>query len=273
MSVSFESLLDLFIQYGYWIIFAGILLDNAGFPLPGELLLLTFGALARTGHVSLDLGILLASVAAVSGDSIGYWLGRRRGQGLLRAYCRLTLGSGKCLARAVAFYRLRGSVAVVFGRFVMGVRAFLAPLAGSARMPYGRFLLFDVVGAVLWASLFSVVGYSVGWRAELIGERYRTVSATLAAFLAAGLAVYFVVKLVRRRRHGAGWLRERMVARVAASLGSYREPESGASIPTAPVAVVRGGDDQEGQDANRSEVAPPGGGGALIEQGVSPPRR
>lgn len=112
--------------YGYWIIFAGSLLDNAWFPLPGELLLLSFGVLARTGHVSLELSILLASAAAVSGDNIGYWLGRRRGQRLPRAYCRLTLGSGKCVAKAVAFYPLRGSVAVVFGRFVMGLRASLA---------------------------------------------------------------------------------------------------------------------------------------------------
>lgn len=84
------------------------------------------------------------------------------------------------LASAAAFYRLRGGVAVVFGRFVMGVRgAFLAPLAGSARLPYGRFLLFDVAA-------------DRGGLPDRVGPQ--------AAFLAAGLAVDLVVKLGRRRR-------------------------------------------------------------------------
>ncbi len=69
------------IQYGHWIIFPGSLLGNARYPLPGELVLVTLGALARAGHVSLELGILLALARAVSGDCIGYWLGRRRGKG------------------------------------------------------------------------------------------------------------------------------------------------------------------------------------------------
>ncbi len=162
----------------------------------------------------------------------------------MRVYCRLTLGSGQCVVTAVAFCRLPWSVAVVFGRFVIGERAFLASLAGSARMPYGRFLLLDVAGMVLWDSLFSVVGNSVGWRAELIWERYRIVSVTLAAFLTAGFAGYLVVKIARRRRHCAGSLRGRMIAQVAASPGSDREREPGASIPMASVAVAPGGDDQ-----------------------------
>jgi len=216
--VSFELFLSLFIQYGYWIVFAGILLDNAGLPLPGELLLLTFGALARTGHVDLSLGILAATTAAMSGDSVGYWLGRLGGERLLHTYCRVTLGSGKCLQRAVAFYQLRGPVAVVFGRFVMGVRAFLFPLAGSARMPYPYFLLFDSVGALAWAALFTLAGYSVGWQVEGMHHQYRAASRILAGGLAAGLAVYLLLKLYRRRHHGAGSLRERMVARARKGL-------------------------------------------------------
>ncbi len=170
--MSLELFLDLFVQYDYWIIFAGILLDNAGLPLPGELLLLAFGALARTGQMDLEGGIVLAAAAAMAGDNLGYWLGRLGGDRLLHGYCRVTLGSGKCLQRAVAFYKLRGAMAVVFGRFVMGVRAFLFPLAGSARMPYTTFLLFDGIGALTWVSVFSLAGYSLGWQIGSINERY-----------------------------------------------------------------------------------------------------
>ncbi len=225
--MTFELLISLFIQYGYWIVFAGILLDNAGLPLPGELLLLAFGALARTGHVDLELGILVAWAAAMSGDSVGYWLGRLGGERLLQTYCRVTLGSGKCLQKAVAFYHLRGRLAVVVGRFVVGVRAFLFPLAGSARMPYAQFLLFDSVGALVWAGLFVLAGYGVGWQVEGISEGYRTASLTLAGILGTGFAGYLLIKFYRRQRHGPASVRERMVSRVRKALRSLE----GAILP------------------------------------------
>lgn len=212
--MSFELLLSLFIQYGYWIVFVGILLDNAGLPLPGELLLLTFGALARTGHVDLGVGTAVAWVAAMSGDSVGYWLGRLGGERLLQTYCRVTFGSGKCLQKAVAFYHLRGKLAVVVGRFVVGARAFLFPLAGSARMPYAQFIVFDGVGALIWAGLFTLAGYGVGWQAEGMGEGYRTVSTILGGILGIGFAGYLLLKFYRRQHHGPASIRERMVSRV-----------------------------------------------------------
>lgn len=197
-----DVLLDLFVQYGYWIIFIAILLDNAGLPLPGELLLLAVGALARTGEMDLGLGFALALLAAVSGDSIGYWMGRLGGQRLLHVYCHVTLGSGQCVRNAVAFYRLRGPATVVFGRFVMGVRAFLAPLAGSARMPYARFLVFDVMGAAIWAGLFVLAGYAVGWQLQGIEQGYQSGVRFLTFAFGTSLIVYLAIKLRRRWRHG-----------------------------------------------------------------------
>jgi membrane protein DedA with SNARE-associated domain len=198
-----DFLLDLFVQYGYWIIFLGILLDNAGLPLPGELFLLAFGALARTGEVDLGFGLALAFLAAVSGDNIGYWMGRLGGQRLLHVYCHVTLGSSRCVRDAVAFYRLRGPVTVVFGRFVMGVRAFLAPLAGSVRMPYLRFLAFDILGAATWAGAFVLSGYALGWQLQGIEHGYRTGAKLLTFALGAAFVVYIALKLRRRWQHGA----------------------------------------------------------------------
>lgn len=216
--MSLELFLDLFVQYGYWIIFAGILLDNAGLPLPGELLLLTFGALARNGQMDLGGGIVLAAAAAMAGDSLGYWLGRLGGDRLLQGYCRVTLGSGKCLQKAVAFYKLRGAMTVVFGRFVMGVRAFLFPLAGSARMPYTKFLLFDSIGALAWVSAFTLAGYSLGWQVGPLKERYGAASAVLAVAVGTSAAVYLLVKFYRRWRQGRGSLRGWIISRVEIAL-------------------------------------------------------
>lgn len=225
--MSIELLLSLFIQYGYWIVFAGILLDNAGLPLPGELLLLTFGALVRTGDLDWGPGLLAASAAAISGDSVGYWLGRLTGDRVLRTYCRLTLGSGKCVRKAVSYYHHHGKAAVIFGRFVMGMRAFLSPLAGSAGMPFAQFLLFDSLGALIWSGLFILLGYSFGWRLERVHEGYRDGSMMLVTALGVGFAVYLLMKLARRWRHGPGFLRERTIARVRKAL----RPPSGTGFP------------------------------------------
>jgi len=213
-----QLLLNLFAQYGYAIVFVAIFLDNAGLPIPGELLLLIFGAVARNGDANLVLGVLLASAAAVAGDSVGYWLGRLTGEGVLRTYCRLTLGSGKCVRRAASYYQLHGRKTVVFGRFVMGARAFLPALAGSAGMPFVQFLLFDVLGALVWAGLFITLGYSVGWNPARVHEGYRGVSIALLATVGVGLVAYLAVKLARRGRHGAASLHASTIARVGRSL-------------------------------------------------------
>lgn len=220
--MSVEALLGLFVQYGYGILFAAILLDNAGLPIPGELLLLMLGALGRTGDLSLGLGLLVASAAAVSGDSIGYWLGRLTGDRILRTYCRVTLASGACVRRAVGHYATYGNATVIVGRFVMGVRAFLSPLAGSAGMPFGRFLVFDILGATLWSSLFVAIGYAFGWQLESVDAGYRTGATALLGALAIGLALYLAVKLARRRHHGSAAFRERALGRVARVLGLGR---------------------------------------------------
>lgn len=213
-----DLLLNLFALHGYAIIFGAILLDNAGLPIPGELLLLIFGVLARNGDLDPVLGLLTASAAAMSGDGIGYWLGRLSGERILRTYCRLTLGSGKCVRKAVGYYQLHGRATVIFGRFVVGARAFLSPLAGSAGMPFTQFLPFDALGALVWSGLFIALGYGLGWGPERVHEGYRGVSTALLAMVGVAFVAYLVLKLARRRWHGAASLGAGRIARVGRSL-------------------------------------------------------
>lgn len=195
-----------FVEYGYLLIFVAIFLENAGLPFPGEPILFAFGFLARTGHLDLGAGIAFATAAAMAGDSASYWLGRFAGPRLLRTYCRVTLGSGQCVERAVAYHRRFGKMAVVFGRFVMGVRAFLSPLAGSVRMPYGQFLVFDGVGSLLWSSLFVGVGYAFAGQVEGIAARYHQGVVIVGGVMLAGFVGYLALKLAKRRRTAPGLL-------------------------------------------------------------------
>lgn len=229
--MSLDALPALFVQYGYGIVFTAILLDNAGLPIPGELLLLMFGALARTGDLDLGLGLLVAWAAALSGDTVGYWLGRLTGDGVLRTYCRLTLGSGTCVRRAVSYYHRYGNATIVGGRFVMGIRAFLSPLAGAAGMPFHRFLFFDSLGALLWSGLFLALGYSFGWRADLVHGAYRAGATVVLSVVGAGASTYVLIKLFRRWRHGPASFREGLLARVVDALPHARRQARATSLP------------------------------------------
>jgi membrane protein DedA with SNARE-associated domain len=181
-----EILIGLFVAYGYWIVFTAILLDNAGLPIPGELLLLAFGIVAKDGHLDPILGLVIAATAAMAGDSLGYWIGR--------------LGGDRVLARLGQRPRFRpGDVTVVFGRFVIGARVLLAPLAGLTRMPFGRFLIFDSVGCLVWAGAFILIGYASGVRLEVMQQSLRVVSVAAQSLIVAALAAWTISRFVRRR--------------------------------------------------------------------------
>ena len=190
MTLTAELLMGLFIAYGYWIVFTAILLDNAGLPIPGELLLLAFGMVAKDGHLDPLFGLAVAATAALVGDSLGYWLGR--------------IGGTRLLARLGRQPRFKpGHASVVFGRFITGARVLLAPLAGFTRMPFPRFLAIDAIGCFVWAGVFILIGYASGVRLEVLQQGLRVVSFTVQAALVAALAGWGISRLVANRRSRA----------------------------------------------------------------------
>ena len=190
MNVTAELLIGLFVAYGYWIVFTAILLDNAGLPIPGEVLLLAFGVVAKAGHLDPLLGLAVAATAALAGDTLGYWIGRT--------------GGSRVLARLGKTPRFKpGHTSVVFGRFVVGARVLLAPLAGITRMPFGRFLAFDAVGCLVWAGAFILIGYASGLPLEVMQQGLRFVSVAAQLAVVGVLGAWAISRLVRRRRSAA----------------------------------------------------------------------
>ena len=186
MTLSGELLMGLFLAYGYWIVFTAILLDNAGLPIPGELLLLAFGVVAKDGHLDLFVGLLVAAAAALAGDNIGYWIGR--------------LFGARVLARTGTPRFKPGRVTVVFGRFVIGARVLLAPVAGLTRMPFPRFLALDALGCLVWAGAFILIGYGSGVRLEGIQQGFRMISVTAQIAIAGALVAWLLSRAVSLRR-------------------------------------------------------------------------
>jgi undecaprenyl-diphosphatase len=189
-------LTDLFARYGYFVLFFGILLENAGVPVPGETILLAGAALARFGHLSLPLVVSIAIAGAILGDNAGFFIGRRGGRRLLERHGRL-LGLTKArLDQFDAFFARHGAKTVFIARFVTGLRVVGAVLAGASTLPWARFLLFNAAGAVAWATTFGAVGYALGYSWESI-ERW---IGDLGLALLVVVAVVAVLAITRSRQ-------------------------------------------------------------------------
>jgi membrane protein DedA with SNARE-associated domain len=197
----FQTLTVFFSHYGLWVIFFGVMLENAGLPVPGETVLLFAGFLAYRGEVHLWQAALTAIVAASTGDSLGYCLGRYAGKPFVEKYVHRFSFLSRQFNRAEARFRAHGHWAVFVGRFITGLRVFAGPLAGMFRMPYARFLFFNFSGAVLWASTIVAVGFVFGssWeRLVRFVERLHWI--TLAAIgVVALVAVIFYYARQRKR--------------------------------------------------------------------------
>jgi membrane protein DedA with SNARE-associated domain len=142
---------------------AGLILgESAGLPLPGETALIAAGGMAAGGHLALPLVIVIAATAAIVGDTIGYWLGRRGGRAFL---LRDGLGATHrrhAVERADRFFARYGSATVFFGRWVPGVRVVAAVTAGAARMPWPRFAMANAGGAFAWAATVATLAMLAG---------------------------------------------------------------------------------------------------------------
>ncbi len=147
-------------RYGYVALAAGVLLENAGVPVPGETMLLTAAALAARGRLSIVLVGIVAAAAAVTGDNIGFAIGRAGGRPFLVRFGRWVLVTPERLDAMDAFFRKRGPLAVFLARFVPALRVVAALVAGASAIPWRTFLVFNALGAVTWATVVCVIGYA-----------------------------------------------------------------------------------------------------------------
>jgi membrane-associated protein len=169
------SLFDTFAEelttYGYPVLFLGVLLENAGVPVPGETAVLLAGYLASPAggsRLHLEWVIALTVLAAVLGDNLGYWLGRRWARPRLQAGRRFLFLTPRTLELAEGYFHRYGLWTIFFARFVSGLRVVAALAAGTAGMHWPRFLGANAAGALVWAVTMALLGYFFGHSWELL---------------------------------------------------------------------------------------------------------
>jgi membrane-associated protein len=173
-----------------------------GFFLPGDSLLVTAGIFAAAGVVPLRWLLLPVMACAIVGDQIGYWIGRAAGPALYKREDSLFFRRSH-LQRAHDFYEKYGGRAVIFARFVPIVRTFCPPVAGAARMPYTRYLLFDIFGGMFWVGAMILGCYFLGRSVPNIGSRIHYVIAVVIV-LSVLPAIISIVRTRRAMARGEG---------------------------------------------------------------------
>ena len=160
---------------GYPAAALGILIESSGIPFPGELTLVAVAAYAGTGHLNIVAVIALGALGAIVGGDIGYLIGLRGGRPFIERLLSIFRLEVAHLAQAEMFFAHHGDKTILVGRFILGLRTWASVFAGVAHMPFWRFQLYSVLGAVPWAILWGVVGYVLGNNWPLLMTVLKTV--------------------------------------------------------------------------------------------------
>jgi membrane protein DedA with SNARE-associated domain len=212
-------------QYGPWFVFANVMVEQAGLPVPAVPAMVAAGAIAAEGRLSPGKLLGAAVLAAVLADSVWFSLGRWQGRRVLRTLCRIAISPDSCVRRMESLYERFGLRSLLFCKFVPGYSLVAPPLAGALRAPRWRFQLFDALGATLWAASAMGVGALFHRALDRVFAVLDSMGSLGAAALAAALAAYIGWRLVQRRRFLSGLRAARIsVEELTAQLAAEEPP-------------------------------------------------
>jgi membrane protein DedA with SNARE-associated domain len=176
---------------GYYGLALLVLIEGFGVPAPGETAIIVAAGYAGHGRLNIVVVGIVAFLAAVVGDSIGFWIGRAGGRRLVLRFGRYVRLTEARLDRAEQFMTRRGPIVVAAARFIEGLRQLNGVVAGVTGMPWPRFVLFNAIGGALWVGVWTTAGY-------LAGDHIKSIEATVGKYqwYAIGAAVVII----------AGWI-------------------------------------------------------------------
>lgn len=189
-------------HYGYFAVAVALVVENFGVPLPGQIVLIAAALYAATGGLNIFVVVIVGIIASTVGAGLGYALGLYGGRPLAERFGKYVLLTPERLDKTQDFFARRGRLVVTLGRFVDGVRQACGIIAGLSEMTLRPFLIFSFIGAALWVSAWSAVGYTAGDHITTISKYAGYVAAALGV-----VVVLFIARVIvenrRRKRTGA----------------------------------------------------------------------
>ncbi len=192
--------LELFVKYAYLILFVWVLVEQLGIPVPSIPLLLTAGTLSATHKLSAFVALLCVLAACMISDSMWYLLGRSYGNKVLKLLCRFSLEASTCVTKTEGYFTKRGPVTLLFAKFVPGLSTVAAPIAGQTGMPFGRFILYDLAGSLIWAETYLLAGRFFGDIAKKSAPFLHVLSHFAVLLVALMVVGIFMYRLIKQRK-------------------------------------------------------------------------
>ncbi len=190
-----EQAMGILLRHGYAILFAVVLAEQLGLPIPAVPMLLAMGALAGSGRFSFLAAVLVAVSASLVSDILWYELGRHRGRSVLNVVCRVSLEPDFCVRRTENTFAHYGPGMLLFAKFVPGLNITAPPLVGMFRMPSAQFLMWDSVGALLWSATFSAAGYVFRKQLERAGALAMRLGAASGCSVGSRILVVYLLEV------------------------------------------------------------------------------
>jgi len=192
------------------LVFAWVFVEQAGLPVPSAPLLLAAGALSGMHRMNLGLAVAFAVFGAVASDSMWYEIGRLKGVRVLQWICRISLEPDSCVRRTQVSFARNGPRVLLGAKFIPGLNAMAAPLAGIIKMGWRRFLLFDIMGTLAWVGSFAISGFLFSGELERVAASAAFLGKWLVVLLLAAFTGYILWKFYNRQK----FLRKLKIARI-----------------------------------------------------------
>jgi membrane protein DedA with SNARE-associated domain len=187
-------------QYGLPFVFVNVFLEQLGLPIPAFPTLIVTGALVAMGVISGLQLLLVAVVACVLADFAWYLLGRCHGHRVLSTLCRISLSPVTCIRQTESLFERWGMRSLVVAKFIPGFSTVAPPVAGATKVSWPPFLLFDALGAAVWAGAGIGLGLLFSGAIDRVLEFMAGLGSWALAIIGAGVAGYIFMKWRERRR-------------------------------------------------------------------------
>jgi membrane protein DedA with SNARE-associated domain len=197
-------------RHGYALLFFWVLAEQGAVPLPSIPLLVAAGALVRLERLNMAMAVASCLAAALIADTIWFQLGKHRGRRVVRFLCRVSLEPDSCVRQTENAFLKYGLKCLLVSKFVPGLNAVAAPLAGNSGTAYWRFLLYDGAGTIFWSGVYLALGYVFSEQLETVVDSASRLGSGLLVLVAGLFALWICWKYIQRRR----FLRELDTARI-----------------------------------------------------------
>jgi membrane protein DedA with SNARE-associated domain len=195
-----QDTLQFVVQYGYALLFLWVLIEQGGLPIPATPLLLAAGALAGRGSMNLPLVILSGTAACLCADVFWYFFGKRRGAVVLNLLCRIAMEPDSCVRRTETRFSKYGPRTLLICKFVPGLNTAAPALAGMVRVPYPRFLVFDLIGGLLWTLAYTLLGFLFSKQLDRVAADAHMLGGGFLILFATGVVAYVLYRWRERER-------------------------------------------------------------------------